>query len=193
MSPIDYLPFVLIVFGVNLLPAFGPPTWTLVVFAHLRWGLNPVALVVLGATAAAAGRYLLALGTRRFGTHLPANARENLSDADQYLATRRRSMWVLFGVFVVSPLPSAQMFEAAGLLDLNLVTVTIAFLFGRTISYSIYLAIATAAQHQLSGVMSSFFGATWSIAVEVILMALVVALPFVPWRRWTHRGRASPG
>jgi len=134
---LDYLPFVLIVFGVNLLPAFGPPTWTIIVFAHLRWGLNPVALVLFGATAASAGRYLLARGTRRFGAHLPATAQENLREADAYLATRRRSMWTLFGVFVVSPLPSAQMFEAAGLLDLNLNTVTMAFFFGRTISYTI--------------------------------------------------------
>jgi membrane protein DedA with SNARE-associated domain len=191
VSPIDYLPFVLVVFGVNLLPAFGPPTWTLVVFAHVHWHLNPVALVLTGAAAAAAGRYLLATGTRHFGGRLPATVQDNLQAADEYLAQRRRSMWLLFGVFVVSPLPSAQMFEAAGLLDLNLKTVTLAFFFGRTISYSIYLAIATVAQNQFGDLFTSFFGATWSIVIEVVMIVLVVALPMVPWRRIIASRRAK--
>ena len=44
-----YLTLVLIVVAVNLLPAFGPPTWTILVVARLDWHLNPIALVVLGA------------------------------------------------------------------------------------------------------------------------------------------------
>jgi hypothetical protein len=31
----QYLVLFAIVFGVNLLPAFGPPTWTLLVFARI--------------------------------------------------------------------------------------------------------------------------------------------------------------
>jgi len=42
----------LLVFGVNLLLALGPPTWSLLVYARLRWHLDPVLLVVLGAFAA---------------------------------------------------------------------------------------------------------------------------------------------
>jgi membrane protein YqaA with SNARE-associated domain len=178
---VGYLYFALVVFGINLLPAFGPPTWSLVVFAHLRWGLNPIALVLIGASAAACGRYLLALGTRRFGAHLPARPRENLARANELLVRRRRSVWVLFGVFVVSPLPSAQLFEAAGLLDVDLVAVTAAFFVGRLVSYSIYLAVASATQRHLSGVFRGFFGSPWSFVAEIVLMAGVVALPFVRW------------
>ena len=45
----QYVFLFLIVLGVNLLPAFGPPTWTLLVFARLNLNMSPVALVVLGA------------------------------------------------------------------------------------------------------------------------------------------------
>ncbi len=62
----QYVVLVALVFGINLLPAFGPPTWAVLVFARLSWHLNPVALVILGAMAAVAGRYLLARGARRF-------------------------------------------------------------------------------------------------------------------------------
>src|ERR1017187_2084402 len=34
---------------VNLLPAFGPPIWVVLVLFKLNWHLNPVALVIAGA------------------------------------------------------------------------------------------------------------------------------------------------
>src|SRR5215210_2827209 len=41
------------IFGVNLLPAFGPPTWALLVFFRLNSDLAAVPLVLFGALAAA--------------------------------------------------------------------------------------------------------------------------------------------
>jgi len=52
--------------------------------------------------------------------------------------------------------------------------------------------IAKVAQHHLGGFVTSFFGATWSVVVELILMGLVIALPFIPWRRLVrHRDERS--
>jgi hypothetical protein len=49
-----------IVFGINLLPAFGPPTWAVLVYFRFRHGDIPVpVLIICGALAAAAGRVLL--------------------------------------------------------------------------------------------------------------------------------------
>jgi hypothetical protein len=47
------------IFGVNLLPAFGPPTWAVLVFFRLNPELPAVPLVLLGALAAASGRLVL--------------------------------------------------------------------------------------------------------------------------------------
>ncbi|MEV6061468.1 hypothetical protein ACIGO9_16480 [Nocardia asteroides] len=49
-----------IIFAVNLMPAFGPPNALLLVFFMVNWDLHPVALVPLGAFGSGAGRYLLA-------------------------------------------------------------------------------------------------------------------------------------
>lgn len=38
-----------VVFAVNLLPAFGPPTWSVLVFFYLTFGLEPAILVPAGA------------------------------------------------------------------------------------------------------------------------------------------------
>ncbi|MFM8762678.1 MAG: hypothetical protein ACKOFC_05370, partial [Solirubrobacterales bacterium] len=48
------------VFVVNLMPAFGPPTWTVLVFFRIKYDVPAVPLVLGGAAAAACGRFVLA-------------------------------------------------------------------------------------------------------------------------------------
>ena len=182
-----YLAVTAIVFGINLLPAFGPPTWAVLVFTRLHWHLNPVALVVLGAVAAMAGRYLLARMARHFKGRLPARLRDNLEDARTLIERKRIGAFALFGIFVISPLPSAQLFLAAGLLDLPLGLLTWAFFLGRLVSYSIYVSLATLADKQFGGVIDKVFGSPWSIALQLLLLVVVCLLPFVRWRRFLSR------
>jgi membrane protein DedA with SNARE-associated domain len=184
---LPYLALFAIVFGINLLPAFGPPTWAVLVFARLHWHLNPVALVLIGAVAASAGRYLLALGARHFSGWLPTRMKSNLQDARTLLESRPRSALAVFCLFVVSPLPSAQLFVAAGLLELNLVLFTVAFFVGRLVSYSIYVSAAVLADRQLGHVVSQLFGSPWSIALQVLLIVGVCLLPLANWRKLLQR------
>ena len=182
-----YLALFAIVFGVNLLPAFGPPTWAILVFTRLHWHLNPIALVLIGAVAAACGRYLLALGARHFSGRLPQRMRTNLTDARELLGRKRTGTLAVFAIFVVSPLPSAQLFLAAGFLDLNLELFTLAFFLGRLVSYSIYVSVAVVADRQLGNVLGQLFGSPWSIALQVVLLAAVCLLPLINWRAVAHR------
>jgi membrane protein YqaA with SNARE-associated domain len=184
---VPYLALFVVVFGINLLPAFGPPTWAVLVFARLHWHLNPVALVLIGGLAATGGRYLLARGARHFRNRMPTRLKDNLEDAHVLIERKRLGAIALFGVFVVSPLPSAQLFMAAGLLDLPLGLLTLAFFLGRLVSYSVYVAVATLADKQFGNVLSQIFGSPWSIALQVVLLAAVCALPFVNWRRFLDR------
>ncbi|MGH9080627.1 MAG: hypothetical protein ACRDYE_11255 [Acidimicrobiales bacterium] len=183
-----YLALFAIVFGLNLLPAFGPPTWAVLVFTRLHWHLNPVGLVVLGALAAMSGRYLLARGARHFSGRLPGRMKDNLEGARTLLERKRVGAVALFGIFLVSPLPSAQLFLAAGLLDLNLGLLTLAFFVGRLASYSIYMSVAVIADKQLGGVLGRIFGSPWSIALQVVLLVAVCLLPLVDWRRLLKHG-----
>ncbi len=183
----QYLALAAIVFGINLLPAFGPPTWAVLVFTRLHWHLNPVALVVLGAFAAMAGRYVLARTARHFKGRLPGRLRDNLEGAQALIERKRVGALALFGIFVVSPLPSAQLFLAAGLLDLPLALLTWAFFLGRLVSYSIYVSLATLADRHLGNVLGQVFGSPWSIAIQVLLLVGVCFLPFVRWQRFVDR------
>ena len=122
---------------------------------------------------------------------MPARMRENLEDARTLLERKRAGTFALFGLFVVSPLPSAQLFIAAGLLDLPLGLLTLAFFLGRLVSYSIYVGVATLADKQLGDVVGQVFGSPWSIALQIGLLVAVCFLPFVNWRRFLGR-TASP-
>src|SRR4051812_14762028 len=115
------------IFALNLLPAFGPPTWALLVFFSLNAGLPGVPLVLGGAVAAAGGRFELARSSRHFRGRLSAQRLESLQAAgDALTANRTRALGGL-GLFALSPVPSAQLFVAAGVLAVPLLPLTAAF------------------------------------------------------------------
>jgi membrane protein implicated in regulation of membrane protease activity len=84
----DWLLILGCIFAVNLLPAFGPPTWAVLVFFNLNYDLPAVPLVLFGALAAA-GRLVLALGARHFRARFSPERREKLVAAEQVLVGSR--------------------------------------------------------------------------------------------------------
>jgi membrane protein YqaA with SNARE-associated domain len=194
-----YLVLAGVVFGVNLLPAFGPPTWAVLVFFRLQSSLAAVPLVLIGALAAASGRLVLAYGSRRFRSRLSEQRIENLEAVRDAVGGSRKRAAAGLGLFALSPLPSAQLFIAAGLLDAPLVPLTAAFFAGRLVSYSIYVAAASAAKHSLGSIIQRSFTSPTGIALQVLMLVGLVALLRVDWarilagRRGSHAGEPQFG
>ena len=181
----DYLLLFLIVMGVNLMPAFGPPTWTILVLYSLNTKMPTEAIVLTGATAAALGRYILARAFRMLGARLSSRSRNNLQAAKELVERSKGRTLLALALFVLSPLPSAQLFEAAGLMRVRLLPFTVAFFAGRLMSYFIYAA--TAAKVRETSVGDAFRHALSQpigIALQLIFLALLVALTRVDWRKW---------
>jgi membrane protein YqaA with SNARE-associated domain len=169
------------IFGVNLLPAFGPPTWAVLVFFRLHSDLPAVPLVLLGALAAASGRFVLAATARHFRSRFSAERRQNLQAAEQLLVGSRGKAAAGLGLFALSPVPSAQLFVAAGLLTVPLVPLTAVFFAGRLVSYSLYVAAASAARDSLGSVLGDAFGSPIGIALQVAMLAGLVLLLRIDW------------
>lgn len=164
-----------------MLPAFGPPTWALLIFLRLNLDVALVPLVLVGALSAAGGRMVLALGARRLRGRLSAKRAHHL-DALRDAATGHRAGAVFgLGVFALSPLPSAQLFLGAGVTGVPLRPLTAAFFTGRLVSYSVYVGTATAAEASLGPLLIEALSSPWAIAVQVLLLAAVVGLTKVPW------------
>ena len=141
-----------VVFAVNLLPAFGPPTWAVLVFFSLDFGLPAAPLVLGGALAAASGRLVLAGAARRLRPRLASARIERLDRAQAALGASRRRTAACLGLFALSPVPSGQLFFAAGLMTVPLMPLTGAFFAGRLVSYSLYLGAARVAAGSLGDV-----------------------------------------
>lgn len=187
-----YLLVLAVVFGVNLLPAFGPPTWAVLVFFRLNSDLEVVPLVIVGAVAAASGRLLLATAFKRLRGRISARQTANLAAAGKVLTHDRKRSIAGLGLFALSPLPSAQLFEAAGLMGVALAPLTAAFFAGRLVSYSVYVGGASAAAGTSAGqLVTSSFTSPWGIALQVLLLAAVAGLTRIDWVKLLERHDSS--
>jgi uncharacterized membrane protein YdjX (TVP38/TMEM64 family) len=180
----EYLILFAIVFGVNLMPAFGPPTWSIIVLYGFNSDHPVPAIVGTGALAAALGRSFLAHGTRLLRRWVSEKTWRNLESEKGALEKNKRRGILALGLFALSPVPSAQLFEAAGLTGVRLLPFTLAFFAGRLVSYSIYAGSAKAAEHLTIG--ETFRDALTSplgIGLQVVMLAGLVALAKVDWAK----------
>jgi len=179
-----YLLLFAIVFAVNLLPAFGPPTWSIIVLFGLNSDLPVPAIVVVGALAAALGRWCLAHGFRLLRKRVSDETLANLEAARAALEKNRGRSLLALSLFALSPLPSAQLFAAAGLTGTRLLPFTLAFFAGRLVSYSIYAGSAKAIENlTLADTFRETLASPLGIALQVAMLAGLVALAKVDWAR----------
>ncbi len=185
-----YVILAALVLAVNVLPAFAPPTWSVLVYARLRWHLEPVALIGLGAFAAS-GRWLLAHGARLVRDHFSERYPTNLRELAARLTARRGGVAALAALFVVSPLPSAQLFCAAGFVDVPIAPLSGAFFVGRLVTYSIYVTTTVLVEHQLGASLTQVWSSPWWIAGQVLLVVALATLPLVSWGPHARRRRTG--
>ncbi len=159
-----------VVFAVNLLPAFGPPTWAVLVFFSLDFDLPAAPLVIGGAVAAASGRFVLASATRRLRPRLAAARVAHLDRAQATLSANRARSLAGLGLFAVSPLPSGQLFVAAGLMTVPLAPLTLAFFAGRLVSYSLYVGLATVAERNFGDLLLDALTSPLGMALQVAML-----------------------
>jgi uncharacterized membrane protein YdjX (TVP38/TMEM64 family) len=178
----------LVVLGVNLLPAFGPPTWSLMVLFSLKYDIPHLALIVTGVAAAGLGRWLLAHGARHSRRWLSPSYVDNVEGFGEYITQRAQHAWTLIVMFFVSPLPSAQLFVAAGLMPrVPITSVTLAFCIGRLFTYSIYVGLANSvAQTDVGHVITDHLTSPLGLVSELVMVGLLIALGRIDWRKRLH-------
>ena len=179
-----YLVAFLAVLLCNTVPAFAPPTWMVLVFFTLNQDLNAPALIVLGIIGAASGRYLLALAFRTYRNLLPHWYLTNMENAASQLTRSTTHRAALATLFFVSPLSSAQLFEAAGIMTrIPLRPLVLAFAAGRSITYSAYVLGAHAVQETSIGdIVSRNLTSPRGIVVQVVMMLCLVGLGAIKWK-----------
>jgi|ERR1019366_692094 membrane protein YqaA with SNARE-associated domain len=180
----QYLVLAGLILGINLLPAFAPPTWAILAFYKINTDLDTVVIIMIGVIAAASGRYILARATRLIRHKLKKQYVENLESIRSHLSRSSRGWILYFLFFVISPLPSAQVFEAAGLMDAQLIPIAIAFAFGRGISYTVsVLSASTLKEHAMSKLVLDTIKSPWAIALQLVCILGIYFLLKVDWSK----------
>ncbi len=176
-----------IVYTLNVVPAFAPPTWMVLSLVGLNYPTaNALLLAITGACAATLGRITLAkLATvivrRRF---LSESARLNIDVIKNSLEHRRMAAASTFFLYALSPLPSNYLFIAYGLTALDLRLIAAPFFVGRFASYNFLIFSASTARRHLvleSTEVWSYFS-VYFVASQILLLAIVYAFTRIDWR-----------
>jgi hypothetical protein len=175
-----------VVFALNVIPAFAPPTWMALSWVGFSRPLgNPFVVALIGALAATSGRLVLArLARVIIRQKFMSDAMRGNVDVVKDGIERHRSL--TFGAFLLyafSPFPSNYLFIAYGLTALPLWLVAVPFFVGRCVSYSFFVfAASEVSQHlALEGTEAQPYLGAYFIVSQVLLLAAVVVLARIDW------------
>ena len=194
-----------VVFGLNIIPAFAPPTWMVFSYIGFRFEPSNIALLaVIGAAAATLGRLTLSKMARvivrqRF---LSESTRNNIDSIREYLEPRRKLTFGVLLFYAFSPLPSNYLFIAFGLTTIEFRKIAAPFFIGRSISYSFWGLTASSVARRITlestGALSYF--SIYFVVTQILLLSLIYVFTRVDWRallgerkfRWLGKVPAGP-
>src|SRR3954464_15086720 len=109
-----------IIFLINLSPGFMPSSWMVMAFFYIQFGLPLVPLCIAGALVSGLGRLCLAKGSDWFSDHFFRRKKEDLNSLGGYLERKRGLVAGFVFVYSLLPLPTNNLFLAAGMTRVNL-------------------------------------------------------------------------
>ena len=122
-----------------------PPSWiVLVSFYAIDGSLDPVALSLVGATGATAGRFVLKRVSTAFRRFVDGERRANLDAIGRFLDGKRYGYAAASFLFAVSPLPSNMLFVAYGMMRARSAGLYVGFWLGRALAYYVMISISEA-------------------------------------------------
>lgn len=182
-----FLVIFLVVFALNVMPAFAPPTWSVLSFIAIRFNSNIVLLAVVGAVAATLGRLALAkLSTVIVRQKiLSDDTRKNIDAAKERLESKKKLTFSILLFYAFSPFPSNHLFIAYGLTALKLRLIAIPFLLGRVASYAFWAFTASSVAQLLNyeSVTSKSFFSYYFVASQLFGLATIYVFTRIDWRR----------
>jgi membrane protein YqaA with SNARE-associated domain len=189
MSVVDWL---LVAWAVavviNVIPYFMPPTWAVVAFFLIAFSLPVWPLAIGCALASTAGRCALYYLSARWGRRLlPAKRRQNVDVLGRWLNARpswRGVVDVL--LYSLGPIPSNDLFIAAGLSGAKLWPVALGFLPGRLVSYPALALAAKGANDHFDGALTRQWHDPKWLALELLSIAGLILFSRIDWPRILH-------
>jgi len=184
----------IVIFVLNLLPAFAPPTWTAMSFIGLTIpSINFVSLAVVAASAGTFGRITLAKLSRAIVRQrlLSEQTRCNVDAVRRGIESRPAMTFGTFLAYSFSPLPSNYLFIAYGLTSLPIAFLALPFFVGRLVSYAFWIKTAAAIgdRLELDWFESAPYFVAYFIVSQLLLIPIIYGFTRVDWHAVFARKR----
>lgn len=179
---LDYLTVAALVFIINIIPAFMPPTWIILAGQMAdNPGFDPLALAVIGAISSTAGRAVLTYYSSFFRRFFTKDLEAHATEIKAFLEKREKELFAGTFIYALSPFPSNLVFIASGLTKTDWKPVFAGFFFGRLI---IYYAAAALSVHIFSALNGVFNNEQYvRYAFDVLGIAAAFSVIFVDWKK----------
>lgn len=179
----------LLIFVINVIPAFMPPTWILLSIIGFNFHLGNYTLAVLAVLAAVAssgGRAVLAILSDKILRNkiISETTRRNMDVLKENIIKRKNLTRGFFLFYAFSPFPSGQLFLAYGLTDLKLSLAIVPFFLGRLSSYLfwVFASSETAKLLDLNSFRSGTFFSVYFILGQILAFYLVYLVAKIDWK-----------
>ena len=177
-----------IIFILNMIPIFGPPTWMVLLSIVFLYGSEipslPVFIMfaIMGSTS---GRAMLTL----FSKHIVRNRLlgeryvKNIEVLKTRLENNKMKISGIFLLDAITPLPSDQFFVAYGLTGMKLRYALIPFMIGRIFTYTFWVYTATEVSKYLAAKSIGNLGflSTSFIILEIAIFMLIYLFVKIDW------------
>jgi uncharacterized membrane protein YdjX (TVP38/TMEM64 family) len=131
------------------------------------------------------GRMVLAKISKRYiRPRLSEKSQKNMEALGSFLTNNKRFSIPLVFAYAFLPIPSNQIFIAAGLSGVGVELISFSFMMGRLVSYTFWVKMA---DHMTDRVNGAFMGDALSvrnIILEVVGVFLLILIMKIPWSKW---------
>ena len=177
----------IVVFVLNLLPAFAPPTWTTMSFIGLAVpNIDVFLLAFVAAAAATCGRVILAKLSRALVRQklLNEQTRRNVDAIKVGIENQRVMTLGTFLGYSLSPLPSNYLFIAYGLTSLPIAFLALPFSIGRFVSYAFWTRTASTVGDWLDWdwFESAPYFAAYFLLSQLLLVPAIYGFTRIDWQ-----------
>ncbi|HNV00909.1 MAG TPA: hypothetical protein PKK60_00575 [archaeon] len=173
----------LIIFGLNVIPAFAPPNWIVLAYFYITRPQNLILLIIIGVSASTCGRYVLAILSRKvFNKFASEEKKEEMELIRNKLKKGSWKKFIFSTLFSLGPFPSNSLFIAVGTTKIRLKEIIAGFFVGRTISY---LFLVFTSEKIFTSLETTLAGSAtlWTLMIEIIGLVSILVFFLFDWKK----------
>jgi uncharacterized membrane protein YdjX (TVP38/TMEM64 family) len=179
-----YILLAILIFSINIIPAFMPPTWIILLFFLINFHIALVYTIIIGAISSTLGRVGLAYIARYYFTPLlNKKGKENYEAIGKYLNKNKRVSIPLIIACADSPIPSNQVYIAVGMSNTNIWRFAAGFFIFRLMSYTLWISVGHKLHNSLETIFSQHMNNKSVILLEILGFVILFAISQIPWKK----------